>query len=231
VVRDPRRLIDPTVASTFRIARRNTLLIDEVDNMSIVGNMKSVLNAWHSYDGSVPRTGKDGEVKYHPVYGPVALAGIGRLPATLMSRSIIIRLHRSAKPMERFKAGEQFYAPQLAAWADQTMLDPSPQMPTQLVGRDADNWRPLIPIADHFGHGQLGRNEAVFFMNEGYAPDIKESVIRDIQKVFNRAGVKILTAGTLYEKQIGMKKMNSRLTIPSKKYQSAGSATYLLISI
>ena len=40
-------------------------------------------------------------IKY-PVYGPLALAGIGRLPATLMSRSIIIPMHRSTIQQELF---------------------------------------------------------------------------------------------------------------------------------
>ena len=34
MVWNPRRMIDPTVASTFRLANSHTLLIDEVDNMS-----------------------------------------------------------------------------------------------------------------------------------------------------------------------------------------------------
>src|ERR1700722_100079 len=55
-----KRMIDPTVASTFRLANSHTLLIDEVDNMSIIKNMRSILNDGHSVGGSVTRTGKDG---------------------------------------------------------------------------------------------------------------------------------------------------------------------------
>ena len=97
MVWNSKRVSDPTVASTFRLASSHTLLIDEVDNMSIIKNMRSILNDGHSVGGSVTRTGKDGEVISYPVYGPVALAGIGKLPATLMSRSLVIRLHRSTK--------------------------------------------------------------------------------------------------------------------------------------
>jgi hypothetical protein len=200
MVRDPKRLIDPTVASTFRLASSHTLLIDEVDNMSIIRNMRSVLNDGHSVGGSVTRIGKDGEVISYPVYGPVALAGIGKLPATLMSRSLVIRLHRSNLAMERFKPREQYFSPQLYAWAEQANLDPDPQMPAQLVGRDADKWRPLIAIGDYFDRGDIARQVALNFIKESDTLDIKESVLRDTQKVFNRAKSKILTIETLYEK-------------------------------
>jgi hypothetical protein len=200
MVWNSKQLIDPTVASTFRLANSHTLLIDEVDNMSVIRSMKAILNAGHSVGGSVTRTGKDGEVISYPVYGPVALAGIGKLPTTLMSRSIVIRLHRSIKPMERFIAREQYFAPQLYAWAEQANLDPDPQMPAQLVGRDADKWRPLIAIGDYFDRGDIARQVALDFINESDTPDIKESVLRDTQKVFNRAKSSILTAETLYEK-------------------------------
>jgi Protein of unknown function (DUF3631) len=195
-----KRLIDPTVASTFRLASGHTLLIDEVDNMSIIKNMRSILNDGHGEGGSVTRTGKDGKVISYPVYGPVALAGIGRLPATLMSRSLVIRLHRSNKPMERFKPREQYYGPQLSAWAQQVSLNPDPQMPAQLIGRNADKWRPLIAIADSFDRGEIGREVALEFLKDSESIDIKESVLRDTQKVFDRVKTDILTADTLYEK-------------------------------
>ena len=85
MVWESKRVSDPSVASIFRLASNHTLLIDEVDNMSIIKNMRSILNDGHGVGGSVTRTGKDGEVISYPVYGPVALAGIGKLPATLMS--------------------------------------------------------------------------------------------------------------------------------------------------
>jgi Protein of unknown function (DUF3631) len=195
-----KRLIDPTVAATFRLANKHTLLIDEVDNMSIIKNMRSILNDGHSEGGSVTRTGKDGNVISYPVYGPVALAGIGRLPATLMSRSLIIRLHRSTKAMERFVPREQHYAPALYAWAEQAILNPKPILLAQLVGREADKWRPLIAIADYFDRGEIAREVALKFLEESGALDIKESVLRDTERVFTRANTGILTADTLYEK-------------------------------
>jgi hypothetical protein len=197
---NPKRMVDPTVATTFRLASSHTLLIDEVDNMSIIRNMRSILNDGHSFGGCVTRTGKDGDVISYPVYGPVALAGIGRLPATLMSRSLVIRLHRSTKAMEAFKVQDHYYASQFSVWAEQPNLNPDPQMPAQLIGRNADKWRPLIAIADSFDRGAIAREVALFFVNESDTSDIKESVLRDTQKVFSRVKVDKLTTDTLYRK-------------------------------
>jgi hypothetical protein len=150
----------------------------------------------------VTRTGKDGEVVSYPVYGPVALAGIGRLPGTLMSRSLVIRLHRSKKTLERFIPREQYQVHQLYAWAEQATLNPDPQMPAQLIGRDADKWRPLIAIADSFDRGDIARSVALEFLKESDTLDIKESVLRDTQKVFNSTKATILTTDILFKKLV-----------------------------
>jgi hypothetical protein len=46
----------------------------------------------------------------------------------------------------------------------------------------------------------LVREVALEFKNEGYDPDIKESVMRDTQRVFSKAKARIITADALYEK-------------------------------
>jgi hypothetical protein len=102
MVWNPEKLIDPTISSTFRLAGDRSLLLDEVDNMSIMKSMKAILNNGHEVGGFVPRTDKELGVIRYPVYGPLALAGIGRLPVTLMSRSIIVHMHRSTAQMEIF---------------------------------------------------------------------------------------------------------------------------------
>jgi hypothetical protein len=53
MVWNPENLIDPTLASTFRLAGNHTLLLDEVDNMGIVKSMKAILNNGHEVGGSV----------------------------------------------------------------------------------------------------------------------------------------------------------------------------------
>ncbi len=177
MVWNPRRMIDPTVASTFRLANSHTLLIDEVDNMSVVKNMRAILNAGHGVGGSVDRTNSEGNVISYNVYGPVVMAGIGKLPASLISRSLVIQLRRSNKQMQPFKPSDQYYAPQFYSWGAQAALNPNPQMPIQLIGREADKWRPLIAIADYFDQGDIGRAVALEFLNESNTPDIEESIL------------------------------------------------------
>jgi hypothetical protein len=168
MVWNPKRLIDPTAATTFRLANKHTLLIDEVDNMSIVKNMRAVLNEGHQAGGSVTRTGSEGEVIEYPVYGPVALAGIGRLPASLMSRSLVIKLYRSTKQLPSLGDVLPLWNEQFSMWAEQASLDSDPQMP-QIMGREADKWRPLIAM----NQGDLGRNVALEFLKESNASDIR----------------------------------------------------------
>jgi Protein of unknown function (DUF3631) len=192
-----KRMIEFSVASTFRLASSHTLLLDEVDNMSIVKGMRAILNDGHSIGGFVTRTGKDSEVISYPVYGPVALAGIGRLPATLMSRSLVIRMHRSTKAMERFPK-EHYLAPAFSNWAAQANLNPNPQMSAQIIGRDADKWRPLIAIADSFDRGDIARKVALQFIKESDTLDIKESVLRDTEKAFVKLKEQIITTDMLY---------------------------------
>jgi hypothetical protein len=194
-----KRVIDPSVASTFRLANNHSLLIDEVDNMSILKAMRSVLNEGHSFGGSVTRVAPDGGVIEYPVYGPVALAGIGRLPATLMSRSLVVRLHRSTRTIERFSATHQSYESNLSYWAKREDLNPDPILPNQIKGRNKDKWLPLIAIADAFDRSDLARNAALAFINESDTLDIKESVLRDTGRMFGRIKTNILPCITLHQ--------------------------------
>ncbi len=200
MVWNPEKLIDPTIASTFRLAGSHTLLLDEVDNMSIMKSMKAILNNGHEVGGSAPRTGKDGEVIKYPVYGPLALAGIGRLPVTLMSRSIIVPMHRSTEQREIFNPRDAFYSAEVAGWADRVTLDPSPRMPTQVIGRDADKWRPLIAIGNAVDRSMIAYTAMSEFYKEKNIPDIKESLLRDIHEIFIDAQTNILTNDMLLDR-------------------------------
>lgn len=199
MVARPEKLIDPTIASTFRLAGDHTLLLDEVDNMSIMKSMKAILNNGHEIGGFVPRTGKEGGVIKHPVYGPLALAGIGRLPATLMSRSIIIPMHRSTIQQELFNPRVGFYSEEIARWAELVSLDPNPQMPPQIKGRDADKWRPLIAIGKALDRSLIAYEAMSEFYKENTIPDIKELLLRDIHDAFIDAQTNILTTEMLLD--------------------------------
>ena len=94
-----------------------------------------------------------------PSFAPVALAGLGTLPDTIKSRSIIIRMQRRAPDervtpyRRRYHADEgQQLCGKLAAWAaavaDKIAI---PDMPDEIADRDADCWEALVAIADAAG--------------------------------------------------------------------------------
>jgi hypothetical protein len=199
MVLNPERIIDPTTATTFRLAGTHTLLLDEVDNINLMKSMRAILNNGHEVGGFVPRTGKDGEVIKYPVYGPLALASIGRLPVTLMSRSIIIPMHRSNAQREIFNPRDAFYSEEIARWAERVNLDPNPTLPEQIKGRDADKWRPLIAIGNAVDRSMMAYEAMSEFYKEKIVPDIKESLLSDIQQVFTDTQTDILTTDMLLD--------------------------------
>jgi len=101
------------------------------------------------------------EVKKFPVYCAVALAGIGELPDTIMSRSIIIKMRRRA-PNERCEQLRmrieepigKALRDRIEAWADDVgddVVKKWPELPTGIVDRNAEIWEPLIAVADVAG--------------------------------------------------------------------------------
>jgi hypothetical protein len=138
---------------------------------------------------------------------PIALASIGPLPLPLMSRSIVIRMRRhDPRKLKRFDV-EDLAAMQtldtvyshIWAWARDVKLDLDPELPCELRGRDADNWRPLISIADACGPawGALAREAAIAFAQDHREEDIVVVLLRDIREVFDTRGADRITGKAL----------------------------------
>ena len=139
-----------------------TLLADECDSwIHNSEDLSSLLNSGHKRGGQALRcVGDDFEPRAFNVFAPVVLAGIGGLPGTLHDRSIVTRMER-AKPGEiaaRFDSRRTQRETQLcrkvARWtADNfdTLRDCEPQLPETAFNRIADNWRPLLAIAEVAG--------------------------------------------------------------------------------
>jgi Protein of unknown function (DUF3631) len=202
IVWKPKYLIDPTPASIFRIASDVSLLLDEVDNVKIERQLRAIFNSGHMVGGQVPRVVL-GETTYFPVFGPLALAGIGTLPPTLLSRSLIIHIHRSStKP--RFNKIEEAASigAQVEEWAANVKLNLDPDVP--LKGRAADNWRVLIAIADSLGRGDKAREAALKFTGEQTYPNLKLSLLYDIRTAFTEAEVTTLPGQRLVDKLVNM---------------------------
>jgi hypothetical protein len=165
-----------TVAVTFRsiAAAHPTLLIDEADTFlrDEASELRGILNAGHRRGGRVLRcTGDAYEPCAFDVFAPAVIAAIGRIPETLMDRAIVISMRRRLREEQvaRFRADRlqplHELARKCARWADdhRPFLDLDPTMPNALHDRAADNWRPLVAIADRAGGQwpQLGRTAAL----------------------------------------------------------------------
>ncbi|WP_030635883.1 DUF3631 domain-containing protein [[Kitasatospora] papulosa] len=146
-----------------------TVLFDEVD--TIFGPkagadeaLRGFLNAGYRRIGGALRCVGEGSNQNAQVFGSycaVAMAGLGSLPDTVLTRSVIVRMRKRA-PNERVepyrqriheKQGHEL-RDQLAAWADTVrdqVADAWPEMPDGVTDRPADVWEPLLAVADAAG--------------------------------------------------------------------------------
>lgn len=149
---------------------RPTVLYDEVD--TIFGprakdaneEIRGLLNAGHRRHATAGRcvtVGRTITTEELSAYCAVALAGLGDLPDTILTRSVIVRMRRRApdeaiEPYRQREHGEQArpLLERLEAWAASVAAsigDARPAMPERVVDRAADVWEPLLAIADAAG--------------------------------------------------------------------------------
>ncbi|MFH8684702.1 DUF3631 domain-containing protein [Streptomyces lydicus] len=169
----PMTAVNASAAALFRSVSnpsgRPTILFDEID--TIFGpkagdneELRGFLNAGHRRTGVTYRCIGDGgnqTVQAFPSYCGVAVAGLGNLPDTIMTRSVIIRMRRRARneKVEAFRAriheaeGHKL-RDRLAQWAEHArgfVMGAWPDMPDGVTDRPADVWEPLLAIADAAG--------------------------------------------------------------------------------
>ena len=201
-----------TTAVLFRLvdAYKPTLLIDEVDSfLKNNEELRGALNAGHRRGGRVLRCdGDKNELRGFKTFAPVAMAGIGRLPGTLIDRSIPITMkrRRATEEIEFFRwdrtDGLRVLARKAARWAkDNTpkLSKADPDLPEWLLNRGADNWRPLLAIADIIG-GEwptLARRIAKEVIEEDSSH--RTQLLFDIKGVFEDQAVDRITSADLCE--------------------------------
>ncbi|MFE3647705.1 DUF3631 domain-containing protein [Streptomyces sp. NPDC059152] len=169
----PMTAVNASAAALFRSVSnpsgRPTILFDEID--TVFGpkagdneELRGFLNAGHRRTGVTYRCIGDGgnqTVQAFPSYCGVAVAGLGNLPDTIMTRSVIIRMRRRARneTVEAFRAriheaeGHKL-RDRLAEWAEHArgfVMGAWPDMPDGVTDRPADVWEPLLAIADAAG--------------------------------------------------------------------------------
>ena len=175
---------------------RSTLLLDEVDNLELGAKaaLRAVLNAGHRRGGTVTRM-VSGKATRFAVFAPVALAAIGVVTLPLMSRSIVLRMrrHDGSRPLKRFDRADVAAIERLDEvyrhvfnWAARAKLDHDPVMPPELRGRMADNWRPLISIADACSPawGEHARAAAVEFARHDHDEDVAVTLLHHLHAIF-----------------------------------------------
>jgi Protein of unknown function (DUF3631) len=161
VVRRPKRTGSISPPALFRVVEQHqpTILLDETEKYIEHGSdLHALLNEGHCKGGTVMRVlGDKLELREFAVFGAVAFARNGRLPDDLEQRSIVIEMQRRRPEEELAELREdrcealQTIARMCTRWAEDIDLrDYDPEM-AGLINRTADNWRPLLAIADAIG--------------------------------------------------------------------------------
>lgn len=154
-----------TPATIFRVIDRAgpTLLVDEADTfLDRNEEMRGILNSGHRRSAAFATrlVGDDYEPRLFSTWAATAIAMIGRLPDTLEDRAIQVRLRRRRhdEKVAAFRADKTPDLDRLARmatrWASDNMValtDADPIIPSAITDRAADNWRPLLAIADAAG--------------------------------------------------------------------------------
>lgn len=206
----PLAVVNATPAYLVRkVAGMPTILFDEVD--ATFGpkareheDLRALLNAGHRRGAFVGRCvvrGKTVETEELPAYAAVALAGLGNLPDTISSRSIIVRMRpRTADEIiEPYRA--RIHEPQghdirerLAAWCEEQaerLASSMPKMPEGVTDRAADVWEPLIAVADAAGgdwpnRARVSAVSLVSFVS-GDEPSLGLRLLADLKSIFGDA--------------------------------------------
>ena len=188
---------------------RPTILYDEID--TVFGpkardneEVRGLLNAGHrkgAVAGRCVLKGKTVETEEIPAYCAVALAGLGGLPDTILTRSIVVRMERRAPDEKVEQWRQRIHAKQghkirdeLESWAASAIgdaIETWPEMPPEITDRDADMWESLFVIADVAGgkwpeRARAAAKELVKQSKES-SPSLGLTLLSDVRDVFGKA--------------------------------------------
>jgi hypothetical protein len=215
----PLEVSNATTSPIFRAIEkvRPTLLLDEGDTF-LVGNeeMRGILNSGHRRSGAVLRTvGDDFEPRQFATYSACVMAMIGQLPGTLADRSITIELQRrlAGEVVEPFRCDRSEDLDRLASRAARWAADNAdsvhaidPVMPPGVFNRVADNWRPLLAVADVVGGEWSQRARRALNAIQATVEDssVRVQLLADIRAIFAHRRVDRLPSLKLVEDLIAI---------------------------
>jgi len=203
-----------TPAAIFRVveAVRPTLLIDEADTFLYDNDeLRGVLNGNRKGSTVLRTVGDDHEPRAFSVYSACAIALIGTLPDTLHDRAVTIDLQRrrpneTITPFRPDRADHlDVLARKAARWVQdhaERIGEADPEMPDGVINRAADNWRPLLAIADAAGEawGQRARKAAEASRGaEGDEASRLELLLGDIRDIRDEKDIAQIASGDLVQ--------------------------------
>jgi Protein of unknown function (DUF3631) len=196
--------ISPSALFRYIEDVRPTLLIDEADSF-VKDNeeLRGILNSGHTKAAAhvIRNVEINGEHKARrfSTWAPKAIATIRELADTLQDRAIVLTLQRkprtSAIERLRKRDNDEFAVlrRKAARWTKdnfEKLADPDPNIPDNLNDRAADNWRPLLAIADLAGGNwpRRAREAACVLSGDGHDTSaINVDVLADIQAAFGES--------------------------------------------
>lgn len=223
IVTKPLPAANVTTAAIFRTVEkyRPTLLIDEADSfLKYNDELRGVLNSGHRRSSAiVVRTvGDEHEPRTFSTWCPKAIALIGSLPGTLEDRAIIIHQRRKApgEQVERWRrdriSGDmELLRRKAARWVKdnlEELREADPETPPELNDRAADNWRPLLAIADAAG-GEWPQQarKAALVLSGGTSEEENSARIQllaDIRDLFDSRKLDRIPSGEIVEALVEM---------------------------
>lgn len=215
LVPEPMHAVNLSAAALFRTIQskgRVTLLLDECD--TYLGprvakeheELRGLINAGHRRGAVAYRcVGEPSkmEVREFPAFAPVALAGIGDLPDTILDRAIVIPMRRRA-PGEhvadfrrrKVQGPSDKLRERCEKWAKESidvLRLAEPEMPEGIMDRPADVWESLIAIGDSAGPEWSARiRRSAVVMNEirqKADPSLGVQLLTDARKIFTEREV------------------------------------------
>jgi hypothetical protein len=212
LVPNPLHTVNVSAAALFRKVSEGvcTLLLDEADTYLGIATavqheeLRGLVNAGHRRGAVAYRceVGKGVTVKEFPAFAPVALAGIGDLPDTIIDRAVVIAMRRRAPHEQvepfRHRIAERTLRPlgeAFTIWGEihaDRLADIWPDLPDGITDRAADVWEPLLIIAQDAKDDwpQRGRQAAIAInkARQEKDPSLGVRLLADCRTVYEDKG-------------------------------------------
>ncbi len=204
-------------AALFRVIEKwqPTVLLDDFDSWGKENDeLRGVLNTGYRKGGVYVRcVGDDSEPRAFNTFAPKCVNLIGKLHPTLHDRAIMITLRRKLRG-ERVESLHGFDGEtlrrQCARWVTdnaEQMRNAEPHTPEGLFNRRADNWRPLLVLADAASGDwpERARRAALAAIeSDTDSEGLGVMLLADIRAVFDSKGLDRIATETLIEALIRM---------------------------